>query len=142
MVSIEVVLSCILTMVFSTTLTGRNHSQMDLPGIKTPGFRPGAWQRFSAWHISMGAAWFHIDRIIAGLVCSCLLRHSVRVGACAGHAAGLALSAGSPGSFISLAGMYGISGMTAGLFTVQKRRQAVFSSWCSSCLLYCLLTCR
>ncbi|NLX75888.1 MAG: SpoIIE family protein phosphatase [Clostridiaceae bacterium] len=122
-VSIEVVLSCILTMVFSTTIHGQESFPDGFAGHKNTGYF-GLLVLGSAFLLGisgLGAAWFHIDRIIAGLGLLLLARHfGPGFGACAGCAAGLALSAGSPGSFISLAGMYGISGMTAGLLHGSK----------------------
>lgn len=122
-VTIEVVLSCIFTMVFSTTIHGQETSPDGFTGRKNTGYF-GVLVLSSAFLLGIsgiGITWFNIDRIIAGLGLLMLVRHlGPGFGACAGCMAGLALSAGFPDAFTAMAGIYAISGMAAGMFNNSK----------------------
>lgn len=120
---IETILTCILAVVFATTVHGQEtsgdgsteHKNTEYIGILALG---GA---FLLGISGIRIIWFSIDRIIAGLSLLMLTRHlGPGFGACAGCMAGLALSAGYPYFVVSLAGIYGVSGMTAGLFHKSK----------------------
>lgn len=121
--AIETVLVCILTMVFSATIHGREPSQESIAVRSNTGYF-GVLVLGSALLLGIsgiGLSWFSIDHIIAGLGILMLTRHlGPGFGACAGCMAGLALSAGHPGFLISLAGLYSVSGMAAGLFHRSK----------------------
>jgi len=120
-VTIEVVLSCILTIVFFITIHGQEaddsteHNNTGYFGVLVLG------SAFLLGISGINITWFHVDRIIAGVGLLMLTRHlGPGFGACAGCMAGLALSAGYPDYFISLAGIYAISGMAAGMLRNSK----------------------
>jgi len=120
-VTMEVVLSCILTVVFATTIHGQ---ESDGSGEHNNTGYFGALVLGSAFLLGISGikiTWFHVDRIIAGISLLMLTRHlGPGFGACAGCMAGLALSAGFSDSFISLAGIYAVSGMAAGMLYNSK----------------------
>ena len=65
-------------------------------------------------------AWMHIDRIVASVGLLMLTDQRTRFGVCAGCVAGMALSTGLSDSFLSLAGVYAVSGMAAGMINKSK----------------------
>jgi len=122
--SIEVVLACVLTVVFSATVHGQEEASADgFTGHKKTEYF-GLLVLGSAFLLGISGisiAWFNIDRTIAGLALLMLIRHlGPGFGACAGCMAGLALSTGFPDSFMSITGLYAISGMAAGMLHNSK----------------------
>lgn len=120
---IEVVLVCILAIVFTMTVHDGDMSQENSGGHKNTGYfgilvLGGA---FLLGISGLSIRWFRFDRIIAALGLLMLARHlGPGFGACAGCMAGLALSAGTSYSFAGFAGLYAISGMAAGMFHNSK----------------------
>lgn len=122
-ISMEVVITCVLTVVFATTVHGRETSEEGVGENKSKEYF-GVLILGSAFLLGISGIdifWFNIDRIIAGLALLMLTRHmGPGFGACAGCMAGLALSAGFPDFFLSFAGMYAASAMAAGILQNSK----------------------
>lgn len=120
---IEAVLTCILTHVFAVAIHGREKFGESFSANNNAGYF-GVLVLSSALILGLSGieiSWFRIDRTVAGLGLLMLTRHlGPGFGACAGCMTGLALSAGYPDFSVSLAGVYAISGMAAGMFHRSK----------------------
>jgi stage II sporulation protein E len=122
-ISMEVVISCILVIVFSAAIYGHNRSMEGFTEYKNIEYfgilMIGCACVLGLYDVNI--AWMHIDRIVASVGLLMLTRSlGPGFGACAGCVAGMALSTGLSDSFLSLAGVYAVSGMAAGMINKSK----------------------
>ncbi|HZK26228.1 MAG TPA: SpoIIE family protein phosphatase [Thermoclostridium sp.] len=122
-ISMEVILSCILVIVFSKTIYGDNKSLESFSEYKYIEYL-GMLIIGCACILGLSGvniAWLHIERVVASLGLIMLARSlGPGFGACAGCMVGMALSGGLPDSFLPLAGMYAVTGMAVGMISNSK----------------------